>query len=104
MKQSLKASIPKIESLITFTDLINNHNEQAKFIAFVDQTNPNHLKDLAKAGERYLLLIGPEGDFASTELDLALQNGFNKVSLGNSRLRTETAGVVGCHVSNLVNA
>ncbi len=49
------------------------------------------------------ILIGPEGDFSEQEIDLALQNGYIPVSLGNSRLRTETAGVVACHTAILLN-
>ena len=51
-----------------------------------------------------LLLIGPEGDFTSQEVELALQYGFTPVSLGNTRLRTETAGMVGCALMAAVNA
>jgi 16S rRNA (uracil1498-N3)-methyltransferase len=49
------------------------------------------------------VLIGPEGDFSTQELDLALANGFEKVSLGRSRLRTETAGLAACQILNLIN-
>jgi 16S rRNA (uracil1498-N3)-methyltransferase len=49
-------------------------------------------------------MIGPEGDFTKDELDLAINNGFRKVSLGRHRLRTETAGIVACHTIHLVNA
>ena len=53
--------------------------------------------------QNYLILIGPEGDFSSEEIDMAIQEGFKPVSLGDSRLRTETAGVVACHTFNLLN-
>ena len=49
------------------------------------------------------ILIGPEGDFTKEEIDLSLENGYMPVSLGKSRLRTETAGVVACHAINLIN-
>ena len=55
------------------------------------------------AGKNVLVLIGPEGDFDSVEIKLALEQGFKPVSLGESRLRTETAGIVACHTVCLVN-
>lgn len=103
MKQSLKARIPVIHELRKFSAIIELSAQQ-KFIAFVDQTNPHHLQQLASANQHYLVLIGPEGDFSKDELTLALQNGFQKVSLGNSRLRTETAGLAACHILNLINS
>jgi 16S rRNA (uracil1498-N3)-methyltransferase len=104
MKQSLKATLPNIHALQPFNSLVHNCNVQEKFIAYVDFSNPIHLKDLAKPNQSYLLLIGPEGDFSNDELMLAQEKGFKKVSLGTSRLRTETAGIAGCHILNLVNS
>jgi len=103
MKQSLKASVPVIESLSRFAGIVKSRNEEQAFIAYVDQSNPDHLQHVIKAGSSYLVLIGPEGDFTMEELSLALENGFRKVSLGTSRLRTETAGLAACHILNLVN-
>jgi 16S rRNA (uracil1498-N3)-methyltransferase len=103
MKQSLKANLPIISELISFEECILSASETQKFIACVDETNSFHLKDAASAGSSTLILIGPEGDFSSDELRQALSHGFVKVSLGESRLRTETAGIVACHVLNLVN-
>ena len=103
MKQSLKARLPVIHSLQKFNDLVDNNKTASKLIAFVDESNPHHLKDVATPSSNYLLLIGPEGDFSASELASAVQQGFKKVSLGSSRLRTETAGMAGCHILNLVN-
>ena len=103
MKQSLKASLPKIYPLKKFKDFINDQSSGDKFIAYVDATNPHHLKDLAKPVSSYSVLIGPEGDFSPGELKLAIDHGFLKVSLGSSRLRTETAALVACHTLNLLN-
>ncbi len=74
-----------------------------KFIGFVDSANPIHLKTLAQPNKKYLMLIGPEGDFSKDELDMAIQHGFKKVSLGTNRLRTETAGLVACQTLGLLN-
>jgi 16S rRNA (uracil1498-N3)-methyltransferase len=103
MKQSLKACLPEIGSLTSLTELITSVKAQEKFIAYVDPTNPSHLKDVATAKKSYCVLIGPEGDFSAEELSLAIESGFTKVSLGPSRLRTETAGLAACHILNLIN-
>lgn len=102
MKQSLKAHSPVINSLIPFTEVISKAEEKMKFIAYVDPGNPEHLKTLAPPLKDYLVLIGPEGDFSREELQQAIDSGFQKVSLGTSRLRTETAGLAACHILNLI--
>lgn len=105
MKQSLKGVLPEIsDHLLLCADVIAHCKEKEKCIAFVDNTNPLHLKDAVKPGSSCCVLIGPEGDFSREELDTALEHGFKRVNLGPSRLRTETAGIAACHVLNLVNA
>jgi 16S rRNA (uracil1498-N3)-methyltransferase len=74
-----------------------------KFIAFVDENHSHHLLDLAKAGGKYLILIGPEGDFDPKEIQLAFAHGFQAVSLGKSRLRTETAGLAAIQMLQVIN-
>lgn len=104
MKQSVKAVLPHIEDhLFQFTEVVETCQEHEKCIAFVDPGNPLHLKDAVPQRSTYCILIGPEGDFSAEELKTATDYGFKKVSLGPSRLRTETAGVVACHVLNLIN-
>jgi 16S rRNA (uracil1498-N3)-methyltransferase len=103
MKQSLKATLPVINELIAFSHFVRDRSEQEKFLAHVDSANPHHLKDVATAQTSYCVLIGPEGDFSTAELDLAEKSGFKKVSLGWSRLRTETAALVACHTLDLLN-
>jgi len=103
MKQSLKLTLPSIFGPIKLQEIIANTSASSKFIAFVDGENPNFLQKVASRNSNYLVLIGPEGDFSSDELQLASENGFQKVSLGQSRLRTETAGLAACHILNLVN-
>lgn len=102
MKQSVQAWLPSFSPLRPFSEIIKIEAGQ-KFIAFVDVENPVHLMSAAKAGGDYLVLIGPEGDFTNDELKNALDHGFQKVSLGNHRLRTETAGIAACQVLNLLN-
>lgn len=104
MKQSLKATLPIIEDLVPFSSLIKSSKENGRFIAFVDSSNPVQLQNVATKGGASVVLIGPEGDFSSAEVTQAIEAGFKKVSLGKSRLRTETAAVAACHILNLVNA
>jgi 16S rRNA (uracil1498-N3)-methyltransferase len=103
MKQSLNAKLPLIHPLTSFKNLIISSDESEKYIAHVDSENKSHLKNLVKPGTSYVVLIGPEGDFSDEELALSETRGFKKVSLGPSRLRTETAGVAACHILNLAN-
>ncbi len=103
MKQSLKAFLPQLDELTKFSDLIAQPFEGQKFIAHCDDQHRDLLKNLIVPNQNYLILIGPEGDFSSEEIELAIKSGFKPVSLGNSRLRTETAGVVACHTFNLLN-
>jgi len=104
MKQSLKAKLPKINALTPINEFIVNTNQTDNYIAYVDFSNPKALQQLAPKKSDYCVLIGPEGDFSEDELELAIANGFTKVSLGTSRLRTETAGLVACHLLNIINS
>ncbi len=74
-----------------------------KFIAHCNPGEKFHLKDKIASGDSVLVLIGPEGDFPQVKWNLQRKNGFTGISLGSSRLRTETAGVVACHIVNLAN-
>jgi 16S rRNA (uracil1498-N3)-methyltransferase len=103
MKQSLQAWLPEIVDMRKFSDVVKDSAHQ-KFIAVVDHDNPVHLKQLANPEEKYLVLIGPEGDFRVEEIESALQNGFKKVSLGANRLRTETAALAAVHILALGNS
>ena len=100
MKQSLKYHLPKLNEAISLNDFLKQDFEGAKYIAHCEDGEKNELKTVSKA-EKYLILIGPEGDFSPKEIKLALQNQFKAVSLGTSRLRTETAGIVAVHTINI---
>lgn len=102
MKQSGQAWMPVLSALLPFSEAIKSAASQ-KFIAHVDPTNPDHLFHTAKPGGTCLILIGPEGDFSPSELDTSLASGFQKVSLGPTRLRTETAALTACQILNLLN-
>ncbi len=103
MKQSLKAYLPKLNNLTSLKELVINNRTENKFIAYCDDIQKNHLKDLDVKGKKTLILIGPEGDFSPEEVEFAIENGFEVVSLGSARLRTETAGIVACNIVNLAN-
>ncbi len=104
VKQSGKALLPELKDAFTFNELINISSEThaQKFIAWCETNREQHLKKRYKPGKDSLLLIGPEGDFTPAETALAQSNGFETVSLGNNRLRTETAGVFACSMVNLL--
>jgi len=105
LKQSLKFHKTVIHQDRPLEALLKDPHlkESEKFIAYVDEKLPHHLFELAPRGEKYLILIGPEGDFTPEEISLAVANNFKPCSLGPSRLRTETAGLVAVHTLNLKN-
>src|SRR5690554_5477202 len=105
MKQSLKAYLPKLNTAVSFKEFIDKNQEanSKKYIAHCEETDRKSLKSVVQPRESITILIGPEGDFSTDEIALALQKGFTPVSLGNSRLRTETAAVVACHSVAFVN-
>jgi len=103
MKQSLKAYIPKINDVIPFQTFIENCSNKEKYIGYLGHSNREYLPSIANLGSDYCILIGPEGDFISAEVDFSLNHGFETISLGKSRLRTETAGIVACHILNIIN-
>ena len=111
MKQSHKAWKPKLNKMIRFRDFINQEREGDKFICHCYDENDIKdggekplLFDVLNTGQPTTVLIGPEGDFSIEEVKLAMQNGYRSVSLGKSRLRTETAALVAVHMMQLKNA
>lgn len=113
MKQSHKAWKPKLNDMQRFRDFISEEREGDKFICHcygaeqgADGTagwEKPFLFDVLRPGVPSTVLIGPEGDFSIDEVRLAMQNGYRSVSLGKSRLRTETAALVAVHMMQLRN-
>ena len=102
-KQSLKYQFPKINDAIKFKDLIKGSFDGTKCIAHCyDEIEKQALKFI-EFENNILILIGPEGDFSSNEVELSLANGFTSISLGESRLRTETAGIAAVHTVSLLH-
>jgi len=103
VKQSIKAYKPTLNKLTNFEDFIHSNFEQDKFIAHCEENEKTLLRSAYNKGKGAVILIGPEGDFSTREIQLAKEYNFKEVSLGESRLRTETAGLVACHTINLLN-
>ena len=119
MKQSLKAYLPRINAAIRFSAFIkqlqdksipsgsetltNNASIAKRFIAHCRDDEKAFLSSMVQAGDSILILIGPEGDFSPEEISTALSANFSAISLGASRLRTETAGLAACMEVELVN-
>ena len=97
MKQSNETFLPKLNDAISFKEFIKQKNKGLQFIAHCEETDKKSLKGALKPNEDVTLLIGPEGDFSDKEIALAIENNFQPVTLGNTRLRTETAAVAACH-------
>lgn len=104
MKQSIKAYLPKLNLLTPLKNILESDFDGRKFIAHCYEQDRRELKRELDLSESNLILIGPEGDFSEDEVKLALQKQFIPVSLGESRLRTETAAVVACHTVNLLKS
>ena len=104
MKQSYKTTLPQLDELCKFDAFIKQEFEGQKFIAHCYDSMPKKaLKDVFKANKPAILLIGPEGDFSEQEVQEAMNCGFQAISMGESRLRTETAAIVACHSIHLLN-
>jgi 16S rRNA (uracil1498-N3)-methyltransferase len=102
-KQSVKAFFPKLNPACTFDDFLVKYDASQKFIAHCYNLEKKLLKNLTTKSSDVLILIGPEGDFSPEEVEKAISMNFIPVSLGESRLRTETAGVVACNTVAIVN-
>ncbi len=104
-KQSLTPYLPVLHELTPYDAFVRDQaaKEQQNFIAHCYKEDKRVLQHEIVPGRDVLVLIGPEGDFSEQEVKEALDLGFVPVSLGNSRLRTETAGVVACHTAILKN-
>ena len=103
MKQSLQMQLPKLNEAISYKEFVNQDISGQLFIAHCEEQEKTQFHSLVTPKQSYTILIGPEGDFSTSEIKLALDKGFAPVALGNTRLRTETAGIVACHTAALLN-
>lgn len=101
MKQSQKATLPVLNGMTPLRSFIEQGFDGDKYIAHCEPGSKVLLQDALTPGHNSLVLIGPEGDFSPAEIEMALKAGFKPISLGPSRLRTETAALVAVHIMNL---
>ena len=101
MKQSLQTYLPQLNSCVSLKSFLKNNHFEAAYIAHCKDDEKLNLKTVIQAHQNYTILIGPEGDFSPDEITLAIDKGFIPVSLGQTRLRTETAAIAACHIVNL---
>ena len=104
MKQSLKARLPKLNDITDFAQFVKQPVSGQKFIAHCHEGEKTPLRQALQPAQDALVLIGPEGDFSPDEVALAVAEGFTPVTLGNTRLRTETAALVAVHLMNLTHS
>lgn len=104
VKQSLQAYHPVLNEAISLTQFLKQEHQGTKMMAHCIDGEPRaYISETIRPHERYLILIGPEGDFTPKEIELALQSGFKPLTLGNTRLRTETAALAACFEVNYLN-
>ncbi len=103
MKQSLQLFLPKLNPAISFREFMLLKHPEQRFIAHCEKTSKKSFKNSIESNKDIMILIGPEGDFSSKEIEQALQNNFIPVMLGNTRLRTETAAIVATHSIAFIN-
>ena len=102
MKQSYKAKMPLIAEMTPIKDVLSASYSGLKCIAHCEDSQKFLLRDMIKDFHEISILIGPEGDFSKSEIEIAMQHEWKPVSLGESRLRTETAAVAAVHTVNLM--
>ncbi len=103
MKQSLRAYLPKLNKAVTFSEFMEKDHQGLLFIAHCQEGEKMELKRRVAADKDITIMIGPEGDFSDAEIDMAYEKGFYPVSLGEYRLRTETAAIVACTTVITIN-
>lgn len=103
MKQSMQAYLPKLNPMVGYNEFMKQSREGLLFIAHCDEDEKLELKRRVAPDKDVTILIGPEGDFSRTEIESAYEKGYLPVSLGQNRLRTETAAIVACTTVNLIN-
>lgn len=103
MKQSNQYYSPTLQPQMNFQEFVKQEFKGQKCIAHCEDTQKTTLKSLLKPETDVLILIGPEGDFSVKEIETAIKNHFIPVTLGITRLRTETAAIVACHSVAFIN-
>ena len=103
MKQSSQFFLPAINDLDSLKNVLSRISQKQRFIGYLDKERKEHIVDAYDKKNDCCIMIGPEGDFSKTEIDLARNNNFKSISLGDNRLRTETAGIYAVSVIRTLN-
>jgi 16S rRNA (uracil1498-N3)-methyltransferase len=103
MKQSLKFHLPKLNEVVTLSEFLKHNQTQGKYIAHCVENEKQLMKDVLLPQESSTILIGPEGDFSFSEIEKSLQKGYTPITLGEARLRTETAALVSVMNVSFIN-
>lgn len=107
MKQSLKATLPDIAEMLPLRKAVELFGSEQQFVGYCDDATPRELLARRYVPDRDVtVLIGPEGDFSREEIEFLVESGYVPVTMGDNRLRTETAALVAvdtCHIINQLN-
>ena len=103
VKQSLTAYHPKLNPSTSYSEFVKTNVASQKFIAHCMAGDKVFLNQKITLHQSYTIVIGPEGDFTPNEVNLAIENNYSQLSLGSTRLRTETAALAACFETNLIN-
>lgn len=104
MKQSLKSVLPEIWPMTPIKEVFDSFPESQRYVGYCDNSTPRQLlSGIYQPGGDVIVLIGPEGDFSPEEIRYAFKNGWEAITLGDNRLRTETAAIVACNTIHIIN-
>ena len=103
MKQSMNPYLPGIEEMTSFNEVLTKYKDADRYISHCAEGDKKELIEVISTKNESVIMIGPEGDFSSEEIQLAKREGWQEVSLGHQRFRSETAGVLAVHMHSLKN-
>ena len=103
MKQSLKFHLPRLNKAISFGEFLKKEHHNTVYLAHCEKGEKNLLKTIVNPKEPATILIGPEGDFSSIEISKSIKSGYIPITLGDARLRTETAALVAVQNISFIN-
>lgn len=104
MKQSLKSVLPEILPMTPIRQVVDGYRDCQRFVAYCDKDTPRlDLPHIYSPQSDVAVMIGPEGDFSPEEISHALESGWQPVTLGDNRLRTETAAIVACDTFHILD-
>jgi 16S rRNA (uracil1498-N3)-methyltransferase len=102
MKQSKRALLPGLNREVSLNDFLSRSTADIKLIAHCNTTGDQQIMAAPHKDQSWIIMIGPEGDFTSGEIEAAIQNAYREINLGEAIYRTETAGIMACHTISLL--